>query len=410
MRFEKNNKYFSLCVYIILTSIVIIIAALAIFHFNDVLVFVMQIMSSLYRLLKPLIIGGIIAYLLDPIVEFYEKRCRKTKWRPFKAKFEFKFLHLSRNKNYKKGENSKSSLRTMPTLLAVFTLIALIGLFILIVVMNFKNVLGSGAIRNVSLSINRYIKYFENMLIQMTYFTDNMGFFKNSTYIIEDVYRYINLFVAHLSEEVFSFFTVLGANTMNIGLAFVIAFYLLQDKRRILLLINKAFKSILPEKVYKNVKILERDIDYVFSNYIRGQMMDAAIIAILTSLALTVIKMDFAIIIGVIAGLFNLIPYFGPVVGFVLAGLIGLTGPDPMKALYGVAALFIIQQIDGWVIVPKVVGNSVKLHPVVVLLSILIGGKLFGLIGMLLGVPIAAFIRLVILRYAKDVFEIEEKQ
>jgi predicted PurR-regulated permease PerM len=118
--------------------------------------------------------------------------------------------------------------------------------------------------------------------------------------------------------------------------------------------------------------------------------------------------MDFAIIIGIVAGLFNLIPYFGPVVGFVLAGLIGLVDGNPMKAIYGVAALMIIQQIDGWIIVPKVVGGSVKLHPVVVLLSILIGGSLFGLAGMLLGVPVAAFIRLVILRYMKDTVDVEE--
>jgi len=406
MGFEKNNKYFTLCVYIVLTSITIVIATFSIIHFRDVLAFVMQIMSNLYRLLKPLIIGGIIAYLLDPIVEFYEKRCSRTKWHPFKIKF----FSLGKNKLYKKEEKNKSHLRTMPTLLTVVTLIALIGLFVMIVMMNLKNVLGSGAVRNISSSIDRYIMYFENMLVQVTQFIDNMPFFNNSTHVVEEVYHYIDLFATRLSDGVFNFFTVLGANTMNIALAFVIAFYLLQDKKRMLLLINKVFQSILSEKIYRNVKILVRDIDYVFSNYIRGQMIDAVIIAILTSLALTLIKMDFAIIIGVIAGLFNLIPYVGPVVGFVLAGLIGLTGPDPMKAVYGVIALVIIQQIDGWVIVPKVIGNSVKLHPVVVLLAILIGGKLFGLMGMLLGVPIAAFIRLAILRYAKDVFEIEEEQ
>jgi predicted PurR-regulated permease PerM len=366
----------------------------------------MRAIGWLCRLLRPLIIGGVIAYLLDPIVEFYEKRCHHSKWHLSK----FKFFHLGKSKDLKNEENSKNSLRTMPTLLTVFTLIALIGLFILIVVMNFKNVLGSGAVQNISSSINKYIIYFENMLTQVTHFADNMSFLGNNTHIAQDIYGYINLFVTRISEGVFNALAVLGANSMNIALAFVIAFYLLQDKKRILLLINKVLKSILPEKVYKNVMIVGRDIDYVFSNYIRGQMIDAVIIAILTSLALTLIKMDFAIIIGVIAGLFNLIPYFGPLVGFILAGLIGLIGPDPMKAVYGVIALFVIQQIDGWVIVPKVVGKSVKLHPVVVLLSILIGGKLFGLIGMLLGVPIAAFIRLVILRYAKDVFEVEEEQ
>jgi predicted PurR-regulated permease PerM len=404
MKLEKNNKYFTIAVYAVLTSITILIAALAIFHFKEVLAFFINILRTIYRLLKPLIIGGIIAYLLDPIVEFYEKRCQNKKIFNFKTNW----FHLGKNSSPIQAKSTKKHLRTMPTVLTTLTLIALIGLFILIVTMNVKNVLGTASIHNISSSMDKYIAYFENMLGQVTSFADRMPFLSDTNDVVQDVYNYINGFVAILSNKVIHFFAVLGANTMNILLAFVIAFYLLQDKKRMLLLINKIYKSVLPEKVYRVVKVLGSDIDYIFSNYIRGQMIDAVIIAILTSLALTLIKMDFAIIIGIIAGLFNLIPYFGPVVGFVLAGLIGLIDGNPMKAVYGVAALVIIQQIDGWVIVPKVVGGSVKLHPVVVLLSILIGGSLFGLGGMLLGVPVAAFIRLVILRYMKDTLDVEE--
>lgn len=404
MKLEKNNKYFTIAVYTVLAGITLLIAALGIFHFKEVLAFFIKILGTIYRLLKPLIIGGIIAYLLDPIVEFYEKRCQNKKIFHFKTNwFHFGKKHLP----MKPGE-AKKHLRTMPTLLTTFTLIALIGLFILIVAMNVKNVLGTTSIRNISSGIDKYIAYFENMLGQVTSFADSMPFLSDTNDVVQDVYNYINGFITVLSNKVIHFFAVLGANAMNILLAFVIAFYLLQDKKRTLLLINKIYKSILPEKVYRVVKVLGSDIDYVFSNYIRGQMIDAVIIAILTSLALTLIKMDFAIIIGIVAGLFNLIPYFGPVVGFVLAGLIGLVDGNPMKAIYGVAALMIIQQIDGWIIVPRVVGGSVKLHPVVVLLSILIGGSLFGLAGMLLGVPVAAFIRLVILRYMKDTVDVEE--
>ena len=147
-----------------------------------------------------------------------------------------------------------------------------------------------------------------------------------------------------------------------------------------------------------------RDVDHILAGYIRGEVIDAIIIVILTSGALLVIQLDFAIIIGIISGIFNLIPYFGPIVGFVLAIIIGLLDTNPMKALYGAIAILIIQQIDGWFIVPKVVGDCVKLHPILVLLAILIGGNLFGLIGMLIAVPVAAFIRLLLIRMLPGLF------
>ena len=134
------------------------------------------------------------------------------------------------------------------------------------------------------------------------------------------------------------------------------------------------------------------------------EVMDSILMVILTSGALLLIRLDFAIIIGVIAGIFNLIPYFGPIVGFGLAVIIGLLDPEPIKALYAAIAILIIQQIDGWFIVPKVVGNCVKLHPIVVLLAILVGGNLFGLIGMLLAVPAAAFIRLLLCYWKPGLF------
>ncbi|MGL4797833.1 MAG: AI-2E family transporter, partial [Cellulosilyticaceae bacterium] len=143
--------------------------------------------------------------------------------------------------------------------------------------------------------------------------------------------------------------------------------------------------------------------------YIRGQLIDAVIMGTLISIALTCIGIDFAIIIGIISGIFNLIPYFGPVVGFVLAGFIGFIGGEPQKGIYAVLAVVALQQLDGWVIVPHIMGETVKLHPIVVLLAIVIGGQLWGLVGFLLAVPVVGFIRLLIIRYMGDVFSGKEQ-
>ena len=336
------------------------------------------------------------AYLLDPIVNFYEARSKNLK----NLKWHISFS------NKKKSNLGKERLpmRTWATLLSFITVLLVIGLFVLIVVLNVQDMVGSTSIEGLKVSFYKYTQYFENMLTRIeTGFASVPGMGEQG-HLLQKVYGYLNHFFMSISNHLFRSLTVIGVHTMNWLLAIVIAFYLLQDKARALIFLKKLTYSLFKRKVYHHIEILAKDIDYVFSGYIRGQILDAIIIAILTSIVLTILRLDFAIIIGIIAGIFNLIPYFGPVVGFVLAGLIGIMDPEPMKAVYGVGAMLIIQQLDGWIIVPKVVGECVKLHPVVVLLAILIGGNLFGLVGMLIGVPIAGFIRLVLLRYMTDIF------
>ena len=104
----------------------------------------------------------------------------------------------------------------------------------------------------------------------------------------------------------------------------------------------------------------------------------ALIVGVLSSIALYIIGLDFAVFVGMTSGLFNIIPYFGPLIGSVLAVVVGLLGGSLYKALLAVIALVIVQQIDSNIISPKIVGNSVGLHPVFVMLAIIIGGSCFG--------------------------------
>ena len=137
----------------------------------------------------------------------------------------------------------------------------------------------------------------------------------------------------------------------------------------------------------------------VLSGYIRGQLTDSLIMGVLIGISVAIIGIDFPIIIGMIAGIANVIPYFGPIIGMIPAALMGLISDNPMKALYACITLLILQQIDGAIIAPKVVGESVDVHPVAVVVSILIGGSLFGLLGMLVAVPIAALVKLLLIRF-----------
>ncbi len=397
MKIQRNNRYFTIAVYAVGATLVTFVGILVMLRLDEVWKAVCKLVYLIYELLKPLILGFIIAYLLDPIVKFYENKCHQIKK---KSTFHSKKNQITSDLNHQKSWQT----RTMPTFFTFLSVVMILGLFILIIVMNVEAVSGNFSFLSIKESIRKYFIYFENVFDGVNRFTNEIGILKGQEDIVQKIYGVINAFVIRISNQLINYFTTIGLNAMNLILAFVIAFYLLQDKERCVAVVKKISYTLLRPKIYRHVMVLCHDIDYIFSGYIRGQIIDAIIVAVLTSLALTIIQLDFAIIIGVIAGIFNLIPYFGPIVGFVLAIIIGILDPNPMKAIYGAIAILIIQQIDGWIIVPKVVGECVKLHPVIVLLAILIGGNLFGLMGMLIGVPVAAFIRLVLLRYVTELF------
>ena len=381
MKLEKNQKYFTICVYTIISAIVVILTAIVLLRWGNVWKYLTSILEGFFNLIKPLIFACIFAYLMDPIIVFYDKKCTT-------------FPHFKR-----KHEKKEVVGRFMPTLLGGLTLLAFVGLCVLTITINIKEVLGKGNLNNIFLGINYYVAYFNDMLGKVSVWIENSNLSFVNQEALNKAYNMLMHIVSGISDAVLACVMGFGANIFNILLALVIAFYLLNDKQKILHIWNEVLEKMLTRERFKEICKIGSDIDYVFSGYIRGQLLDSLIVGILISVALTLIGVDFAIIIGLIAGIFNLIPYFGPVVGMILAGFIGAMSTTPIKGIYAIIAVVIIQQIDGWIIVPKVIGESVKLPPVVVLISVLLGGNLFGLAGMLLGVPVAAFIRVTIIRY-----------
>ena len=128
--------------------------------------------------------------------------------------------------------------------------------------------------------------------------------------------------------------------------------------------------------------------------YLRGQFTDAFVVGLLSVMALWLLDVQYFIIIGIFAGLANMIPYVGPVAGAVPAIVITLiNGKEPISVLYIIIAFAIVQLIDNIIIQPLVLSKSVNLHPLIIVFAVLIGGQFFGLLGMLLAVPAAGIIK-----------------
>lgn len=188
---------------------------------------------------------------------------------------------------------------------------------------------------------------------------------------------------------------LLDAASVITGIVLIpfIVFFLMKDGREF----KKAFVSIMPNRYFEFTLYLLYKLNIQIGNYLRGQLIDATIVGIFSVFVLWLIGVKYYFIIGVFAGGANLIPYFGPIIGALLATVISIlqTGSFHM-ALYVIIAFTLIKLIDDAIVQPVIVAKSVHMHPLIVLLAVLIGGKLFGILGMLLSVPVVGFIKVVV--------------
>lgn len=177
----------------------------------------------------------------------------------------------------------------------------------------------------------------------------------------------------------------------NFVLVLMMTFYFLKDFS----LVRDSIYMMIPRKNRSQARKILHEIDYSLGKYIRGQLILALIVAIATYLSLLLLGVDFALILAILAGVTNVIPYFGPFIGAVPAVLVALL-QSPALAVKTVLAFVIIQQAESHLLVPQVLGKSMGLHPLVVIVVLLIGGQLLGIWGMMLAVPFVAVCRIII--------------
>ena len=188
----------------------------------------------------------------------------------------------------------------------------------------------------------------------------------------------------------------LAAAVLSLFLIPIITFYLLRDWDSI----TAHLAALVPESQRETILQLARESDEVLSAFLRGQILVMLALAFIYSLGLSLVGVKFAIAIGVVSGLVSFVPYLGFVFGIGIAGLTVALEPNPLWHLVGVIATFSIAQfIEGSVLTPKLVGDRIGLHPVIIIFAIAAGGQLFGFFGILLALPAAAVIS-VLVRFA----------
>jgi predicted PurR-regulated permease PerM len=178
---------------------------------------------------------------------------------------------------------------------------------------------------------------------------------------------------------------------LNLVIGIVLSIYMLVDLPKM----QRGISNAIPPRHREETLLVGDRVGRALGGFFRGQLLVALFVGVASAVGLTLVKLPFAVLVGLIAGIFNLVPLIGPFIGAIPAVFIGLLSGEPVRALYAVIVLLVVQQIDNHIISPNVMGRTVKLHPITVMLSLLAGGTIAGIFGMLIVIPGVAAVKIV---------------
>lgn len=321
----------------------------------------------------PLIYGAIFAYLLYPVCIFFEKIFKKV------------FSKV------KKRKIANGLTRGISIFLSIAFGIGVVAIILYMVIPQLYE------------SIMKIINSAPTYIDRISKFVD--GFLKDNTELRTTVNNAINEYTSDITKLLTNWSSQIGTVvksigdgvlsvaivTKNIFIGIIVAIYLLADRHQFKIGLKRFIELVFSRKMSRVVKDEVKFANNVVLNFISGRILDSAIIGILCYILMVILRLPFPLLIAVLVGVTNIIPFFGPFIGGIPAGLLILI-EDPWKCLVFVIMIVILQQLDGNIIGPRILGDSIGLSSFWVLFSMLIFGGLFGLTGMIAGVPVFAII------------------
>jgi len=342
-----------------------------ILYFMTNITAITSFISGIFSVLAPIILGAAIAYMLNPILKL----------------FEYKVLKKLKNKSVRRG---------LSIFLTYLTALLILAAFLLIMI---PQVIKSAVdlvdkfdtyVEGTSDLINSILSKFisdpdtADAVNAESLFDSVSTFLSDSGKLFEFVMKYIEKFAVGLFVGV-----------KNILIGFFISLYILIDKEHLHALVRKIMASFMKDKTRTRLLRYVRIANQTFGGFFIGKIIDSIIIGMLTFIALLIFKIPYAPLVATIIGLTNIIPVFGPFIGAIPSAFIIFIA-SPQKALIFIILILVIQQLDGNVIGPKILGNSTGISSLGVIIAIVIMGEYFGIIGMIVGVPIFATITIII--------------
>lgn len=343
-----NAKYSVISVYALKTAMMIFVAGMIVYYLAGRTGSALSFISAV---LKPLVLGLVFTYLLSPLVGKLEEK-------PF-------------------GALDKPASRRVAAVALTFgivlaAIVLIIGIIIFTVTRSITSVNLEGIKDYLVVLSEQFSKFWTTIEKQLASMNISLG-------SVGDMFG--SIFNGVKS----------GASTLLFAVIFTI-YFLLDEKIKEYW--GDVLDALLSDAARIRLRTLAGDADRVFSGYIRGQSLDALMIGVLVSVALLIARVPYAVVIGILTGIGNLVPYVGPIVGFGSLIIVCLAEGSLMTLIIGAVILAVVMFIDGNIINPRMLSSNVEVHPVLVIVALLAGGKVGGLVGMLVAVPVAALLKL----------------
>lgn len=350
--------------------------------------YIINFIIKILKILSPIFIGLLFAYLLNPIVKFFEDNVSKK---------------ITKKLFKDKKEHNKFE-RILSIFITYFIVCILIFSFIKFVIPNLLESIEI-MLSNIPVYINNIYDWLKDI-------------FKNSpelTVPIDDLNKHVTDYATNIvvpsmdtiMTNIASGITGFIKGVINVVIGLIVSVYLLYDKEIFVKGTKNVLKVTLPKKGYDTAITTLSYTDKIFGGFMVAKIIDSILIGIITFIITTIFNIPYALIISIIVGITNIIPYFGPFIGAIPCAAL-LLMIDPKKCLTFIILILLIQQFDGNILGPKLIGNKTGIKSFWVLFSILLFGGLFGFVGMIFGVPIFAIIYSVIVSSIDKRLELNE--
>lgn len=368
---EEWKKYSAKALLVFFVIAAAILFSFAIFNVKEIV----QFLKVLVNVLQLVLIGIVIAYLLNPIVNFMERRgtvtAQKLKWKKITPN-QIRMISVA-----------------VTEILAIIVILGIGSMLMPELINSLGTFIGSlpGYINKIAEllevltknSDSQWIEFIENLL--------NDGSKEISSWINAGVLQNLENFLSYFTTSVIG----IAKMALNIMIGVIISVYLLVSKQKFVGQGKKVLYALFYERQANNILEVVRKSHSIFSGFISGKLIDSLIIGVLCFIGMSIMKMPYIPLVSVLVGVTNVIPFFGPYLGAIPSILLILL-ISPGKGIMFLIFIIILQQLDGNIIGPKILGSSTGLSAFWVIFAILIGSGLFGIIGMIAGVPVFAVI------------------
>lgn len=363
-RFQPNSRYFTIVIY----GLLFVLGAILIFNFVGNFNSTLHLMGVFLKLISAFIVGAFIAFILYPLVRFLYRKV-------FTGLFKM---------------NPGKAAKWLSILFAYIFAIGIIAILMVFIVPQIYQSL-SEITEQLPIWYNNsleWIRKFENEHTDWT-FIDFEAMNERIESAFPMILSYLTSMLSNLVPVIVNTGMTIIKGIINFIISIMVSVYMISDHKNLFYHFKRLIYAIMPKQTADNSKAIIKESSRIFSSYIFGKALDSLIIGIICFFSMLIFKFPYAVLISVIVGITNMIPYFGPYIGGVIGGIIIII-VSPVKVIFFALLILVIQQFDGLFLGPKILGDRTGLKPLWVIFSITIGGSLFGVLGMFLGVPVVA--------------------